>query len=470
MDIPLVGMPLQRGVSTDGQRNINVIFEKTINPLTKGESLSARKRPGQANNTQPPGTTGTGRGIHFWEGTGALYTVIDNKIYSGVTDLGVTLAASTGRVFFAETTPTSSARLLIVSDGTDNYHITTGDVCTQIDENDDAQYPTANVGSIVFFNSYIFQAQENGNIWNTDPDDFTAWTGTAVEDADSYGDELVAIARTRDQLVIFGKYSTEFYIDNGTTPTPLLRLQQNSLRLGMAHKNTMAQAGDSLVWVAEAPAHGEGGRSIWLMEGTEKTIKISTPVIDRFVTAEGTNISGSSAWMERIDGHLLYVLNLSSAARTFVYDLDMQMWCEWRTSSDAVFNIIGVTSQNGVVYGLDATTGRTVTFSSTTYRDGGAEFTVRLQTDSYDFGTPFIKFQTGLWLVADNQASQTVSISESDDDYANFNTARTLSLTNTRKFLAEGGAFFKRAYRVDYAANTAFRAEKLVVNLEIGDV
>lgn len=470
LDIPLQGMPLLRGTGTNGQRFVNVLFERIQNPLTGGSSLYTIKRPGLANNTQPPAGAATGRGIHYWEGSGKLYSVFNNKIYSDGTDLGVTLAGSTGKVWFTETAPTSSTRLLIVSDGADNYNIQTNDTITQIDETDDVQYPTSNVGCIVFLNGYLFQAQEDGEIWNTDPDAFTSWTGTAVEDADAYGDELVAIAKVRDQLVVFGKYSTEFYFDNGTTPTPLLRISQNSLAIGMAHKNTMGQAGDSICWVSESPAIGEGGRAVWLMEGTNKVSKVSTPVIERFLNAETTTISTSSAWMERIHGHLLYVINLDSTERTFVYDVDLQVWYEWSgTTITNKFPIIDVTSQNGVIYGIDAANGRTSTFSNTTYQDNGTNFTVRLQTDNYDFGTPFNKFQSGLWIIGDNVAVTTVEVSEADDDYTTFNTARNMDFTNTRKFLSEGGAFVQRAYRIDFTSNNPFRVQKMVLKLDVGD-
>lgn len=468
IDLPLVGVPLQRGTGTTDQRYVNVFFDVLQNPVTGGVSAYTVKRWGLANNTQPTGGAATGRGIHYWEGSGKLYTVLNNKIFSGTTDLGVTLAASTGRVWFTETAPTSSARLLVVSDGTDNYNITTADAITQIDETDDPQYPTNNVGCIVFLNTYLLQAQVNGNIWNTDPDAFTAWLGTAVEDADSYGDELVAIARLRDQLVVFGRYSTEFYFDNGTTPSPLLRIPQNSMNIGMAHANSLAAMGDTLCFVAEAPASGEGGRSVWMMEPKE-TRRVSSAVVERFLDAETTNISACTAWMEKIGGHTFYVINLSSANRTFVYDLSTQMWCEWEAAAGGKFNVIATTSQNGVIYGLDATNGRTYTFGATTYQDSGTNFTVTIQTDNFDFGTPFMKFQSGLWLIADNVVAD-VSISESDDDYANFNTARTLDMTNTRKFLSEGGSFFQRAYKLEVTANVAFRAKKLVLKLEVGDV
>jgi len=468
VDIPLAGMILNRATGTLDQRYVNVIFEKYKNPMTGGESIYCLKRPGLENFSQPPAGAATGRGLYYWEGSGKLYSVFGDKIYSNTTDLGVTLAGSSGRVWFAETGPTSSTRLLVVSDGTDNYNIETNDTITQIDETDDAQYPTPNVGSIVFLDTYLFQAQEDGELWNSDSDVFTSWLGTAVEDVDDYADELRAIARQKDQILAFGKYSLEFYYNNShPTGSPLLRINQNSMGIGMAHSHSLAQSGEIIMWVAEAPANGEGTRSVWMIQGLQGT-RVSPPAIERLITAEGTSISGCSAWMERVQGHTLYVLNLSSANRTLVYDVSMNMWGEWSNTSTAKFPGMAATSQNGIIYIQDATNGRVYKLNPTIYQDSGSNFTVTIQTDNYDFGTPFHKFQEGFWLVGDNTTG-TINVSEADDDYITFNSARTIDMTTTRKFLGEGGAFFQRAFKLEYTQNAALRLQKLVLKLKVGN-
>ena len=464
VDIPLFGMPLQRGVGTGDQRYVNVLFEKIKNPGTGGESYYVIKRPGLANSTQPPAGAATGRGIYAWQGR--IYSAFANKLYSGTTDLGVTLAGTSGRVWFTETAPTSSSQLLVVCDGADNYNITTGDVATQIDESDDAQYPTATLGPIVYMDDYLFQGKSTGAIWNCDSDSFASWTAGAFYSSSFYGDDLEALARVKEQLVGFGKKGTEFFFDNQTTPSPLMRITQNALQVGMAHRNSLAQAGDTLLWVSEA--WGDGGRSVWQMDGISKISMVSNPTIDRFLAAEGSSISSCDAWIERINGHLTYVLNLSSADRTFVYDLEERMWCEWSNTATARFPGISATSLNGTVYVQDRTNGRIYTLLPTTYQDSGSNFTVTIQTDNYDFGTPFEKFQSGLWIIGDNTTGN-LSVSEADDDYTTFNTARTIDMSSIHKFLAEGGSFHRRAYRLTYADNYALRLSKMSLQLDIGN-
>ena len=467
-DIPLAGVPLQRGTGTGDQRSVNVLYETHVNPITGGKTFYAVKRPGLANSTQPPAGAATGRGLYAWAATGNIYSVFANKIYSGTTDLGVTLAASTGRVWFAETPASASAQLLIVSDGTDSYHITTIDGITQIDENDDAQYPTPNLGPVVFFDDYVFQAKSNGEIWNTDPDAFTSWVSTNFKSASMYGDALEAIARIKDLIIAFGKASIEVFFNNGTTNSPLLRIPNNAMQLGLSTKNSLAQAGDIIVWVAEGPALGDGGRQIWTIDAARNGSRISTPAIERFLNAEGTSMSSCTAWMESVAGHMIYVLNLSSASRTFVYDFSSKSWTEWSAITAVKFNGIAATSLNGTVYVQDASNGRIYTLSPTTYQDSGSNFTVTLQTDKYDFGTPMAKFQHGFWLIGDNTTS-TINVSEADDDYTTFNTARTIDMTATRKYLGMGGMFFQRAYKIEYTQNAALRLEKMVLGLDVGN-
>jgi hypothetical protein len=468
IDVPLVGAPLQRAAGTGDQRSVNVLYEVHKNPITGSSTIYAVKRPGLANSTQPSGGAATGRGLYAWGATGKIYSVFNNKIYSGTTDLSMTLAASTGRCWFTETAAGSSAQILVISDGTDNYHITTSDAVTQIDEADDGQYPTSNLGPVCFFDDYIYQAKSNGQIWNTEPDAFTSWLSTNFKSAQMYGDSLEAIARLKTMIVAFGTASTEFFFDNGTVNSPLLRIPANAMQLGMATKNSLAQAGDTLVWVAEAPAIGDGGRQVWAIEASTKGTRISTPIIERFLNAEGTSMSSCTAWMESVAGHLIYVLNLSSASRTFVYDFTSLSWTEWSAITAVKFTGIAATSLNGVVYVQDAANGRIYTLSPATYQDSGSNFTVTLQTDKSDFGTPMAKFQHGLWLMGDNTTG-TINVSEADDDYTNFNAARTIDMTATRKYLGMGGMFFQRAYKLEYTQNAALRLEKLTLGIDVGN-
>ena len=463
------GTPTQRGTGTGDERYVNVLIETVVDTLNKQVHVNTVKRPGLANSTQPSGGAATGRGIYAWGATSAIYSCFNNKLYSGTTDLGVTLAASTGRVWFVETPETDTARLLIVSDGTDNYNITTGDVATQIDEADDAQYPQANLGPIVYLDGFLFQGQSDGQIWNTDANSATSWVATAFESADEHGDALEALHIQKDQIIAFGRATTAFYFNNGNpTGSPLLGISQNTLDIGLAHRASLAWGGNVCAFVAESASWGDGARAVWTISGLGNAKEISNQVINRFLAAEGTTISTCTAWMERVAGQLVYVLNLDSAERTFVYNFENETWTEWEIAAgSAKFNGIAATSLNGTVYVQDATNGRIYTFPPTTYQDSGTNFTVTVQTENDDRGSPLRKFENRLDINADNTTGN-LAVSYADDDYTTFSTARNIDLTQNRKYLTRLGSFYRRAYRYTYTANAALRLKKAVHNFTQG--
>lgn len=353
--IPFVGSPQQRSTGTTDQRYVNVLFERIPNDVLREHVVYCLKRPGLSNSTQPSGGAATGRGMYAWGATGKIYSVFNNKVYSGVTDLGVTLAASTGRVWWVEIPVSTGTQLLILSDGADNYNITTADGITQIDETDDAQYPVSNLGSICYLNSgYLIQAQSDGQIWNSDHNVFTSWITTSFLTADSHGGALEAILHMKDQVIALTKNRIEFFFDNGNpVGSPLLRIDQNILYFGIASKNSLASSGEVAIFVSENSSDGDGGRSIHMIVSLGKVVDISNPSINRLLAAEGTNISTCSAWMERVAGQLIYVLNLDGAERTLVYSVDTGLWCEWSAAAAATADTGELWTINGTATLVD---------------------------------------------------------------------------------------------------------------------
>ena len=469
--IPFIGKPGQRSTGTTDSRFVNVLFEIDTDPVPGSFPVNCLKRPGLANHTQPSGGAAVGRGIHAWSANSNIYSVFDNKIWSDTTDLGVTLAGSTGRVWFMERHVDTGTRMLIVSDGADNYNIETNDTITQIDATDDAQYPASNLGPIVELDGYIFQALSNGQIWNTDINSAVAWTATSFLTADTYGSDLEAIARQKDQIIAFTKNRVEFYFNNGNpTGSPLLRIDQNTLGFGIAHKNSLAFSGETLCFVSENAANGDGGRSVFIIQSLGKVKEISTPHINRILAAEGTSISTCTAWMERVAGQLVYVLNLDSAERTFVYGVDTGLWSEWyNAAGDGKFPGVSATSLNGVVYVQDAANGRVYTFPATTYQDSGVTFSAIQQTGRSNHGSPARKFERALSLVGDTVAAS-VTVEVSDDDFSTFRTVGTIDMSKPLKRCTQLGSFYSRAHRFTHAANTAYRVQAWLPELTNGNV
>jgi len=467
--IPFLGNPQQRGTGTGDERFVNVLFEPVKTPSPSEHPFTCFKRPGLAAHSQPSGSTATGRGLYAWGATGKIYSVFDNKIYANGSDMGVTLAASSGRCWFVEKHVSTGTQHLIMCDGTDNYNITTADAITQIDENDDADYPTSNLGCIVFLDGYLFQAQSNGKLWNTDLNSATAWTSTSFLSVAEYGSDLEAIWRQKDQIVAASKNRLQFYFDNGNpTASPLLLIDQNTLGFGIATKNSLATYGEVAMFVGDTPGEA-AARRVYLMQSLQVK-EISTPYINRFLQAEGSSISSCTAWMGQVAGQLVYVLNLASASRTFVYSIDHGYWCEWQVAGAATKFTGGyATSLNGTTYVQDVASGDILTLSPTTYQDDSTNFTVTLQTNRLTLGDPDIKRQVSLDVIGDNTTGN-LAVSYSDDDYANFSTARNIDMSRNEKRLKNLGAFYGRAFKFTFTDNYSLRLMGFVISLPEDDM
>ncbi len=466
--IPFVGTPTQRYTGTGDERYVNTIFEVIPNSLTKETTVFCLKRPGLSNHSQAS-TAGAGRGIHAWSETGSIYEVRGNNIYRDTTlfTSSLTMNTSTGRCWFVEIPQSTGNHVLIISDGQDNYNITSTHTITQIDQADHTSYPTSTVGCVDYLDGYVFMAQPNGRIWNTQLNSVSSWSATGFLTADTHAGELEATHLQKDQLLAWTKNRTEFFFNNGNpSGSPMLRIDQNTLGVGMASRESLGLSGEIALWVGENSGDGDGGRAVYML-ASHRVKDVSTPVINRFLQAEGPSITSCTAWMERIGGHLLYLLNLQSANRSFCYSVEAGQWSEWQSSSGAMFRGVSATSLNGAVYIQDASNGRVYTMNVSTFRDSGSDFTVRLQTKKHTFGTPSRKYQEGLSLIGDETLG-VVSTYVSDDDYQTTTEVGTISMTGSRKYLSRLGAFDSRSYAFAYADNSTFRVQGFIPEIKVG--
>ena len=199
-----------------------------------------------------------------------------------------------------------------------------------------------------------------------------------------------------------------------------------------------------------------------------KVTEIGNSVINRFLAAEGTSISTCTAWMERVAGQLIYLLNLDSAERTFVYSVDTGLWCEWELAAGgAKFNGIAATSGGGNVYVQDAANGNIYTFNGAVYQDSGSNFTVTLQTPRSNFGTTLRKNEDSLAVIGDTTTGNLV-VSVSDDDFVTQGATRNIDMSKKDKKIQRiGPRFFERAHKFTYTDNYALRLQAWVPDISL---
>lgn len=439
--------------SKKDQRVINTALESVKNPLTGNTRIFVVKRPALNLNSQP--ASGTGRGIHYWEETGIIYSIVDQTVYAGTSSMGFTVSAASGTVYFAETNPTDATQSLVLSDGTNLYQITSNHTITVIDTNTDSDFPTGNIGKVLYFDTYFILAKANGNIYNSDPSGgITSWAALAVQASEMYQDTLVNIARQKDTILSMGTGGVEMYFNNDTPGvSPWLRQEQNTLGVGIPTITAYAQKGDYSIWVAGTD---EGGYSVWKMDALASIEKVSTDFVDKILTGE--TIGNCYGLLVYFQANLLYLLNCPVYGTTLVYDVEHNFWYEWNNTSNGTMDVRYSTEKNNVSYLQSPTTGKIYTLDPTVYQDDSSNFTVTIQLQEQDHDTAFRKFSSTFAIIGDT-GSTTVSVSYSDDNYASYTTAATIDMSLPRKYVKGLGSYYTRSWKLEHTDNTSLRLE-----------
>lgn len=457
--IPFVGQPQQRATGTGDQRYVNVLFERVPNDILKEHVIYCVKRGG-VNSFSTPSGTSTGRGIYSW--MGSTHSVFGNVLWTG--SVSTAMNTSSGRAWFHETHVDTGTRQMIVCDGIDDYDVTSSNVVTRINAGNATNYPVSSLGSMAMLDGYNFRGQSNGRLINTRLNTVSSWNTGDFLTADTFGGSLEAIYQQKDQILGLTKNRIEFFFNNGNpTGSPLLRYEQNTIYVGLASKESLASYGEEGCFVGE---NAGGGRSVYRLASV-KMGEISTPVINRFLNAEGLSISSCTAWMAPVSGQLAYCLNLQVANRSFVFGMETQLWSEWTSASGNRFNCVSAAFRDGTTYLQDTSSGQIHSISTSFYQDNASSFTVTLQTPRQNFGTPYRKTEPELSIFGDTTLGN-MGVSVSDDDYQTFDTARNIDMSLQRKRVTRLGSFYERAHKFTYTGTSSFRVQAYAINVVAG--
>lgn len=299
---------------------------------------------------------------------------------------------------------------------------------------------------------------ESADIYNSDVDNPYSWNPINYIVAEQFPDNLRALARQNNMLVAFGDDSTEFFYDAGNVAgSPLARNTSYTLQVGIAAPDAIYQNEKFCLFVGQSQS---GGRAAWLLDGFVPK-KVSDEYIERILDAEGTDIIDATGYGLRTNGHLFYVINLTT--KTLVYDLEERMWHEWSgidcvaMTDDDSGKAILQHATNGKLYYLDPTIGT----------DDGENILMEVFTTKYDFDTMNIKGMQSLNIVSDRVGTDTtIDIRWSDDDYRTWSDWRTLNF-NPRAFFCGLGSFRRRAFNIQYSGGLPARFEALEFDLRL---
>ena len=330
-------------------------------------------------------------------------------------------------------------------------------------------FPSPHRPSPVEMDGYLFLAKDSSiDIYNSGLTSVFSWSALDFASAESYPDPIIGLARQNNYVVVFGINSTEFMynyakanqITTGVT-SPLDRYEQLVQQTGTMSASAILQTERTVMYIGDSEL---AGHSVWRMDGTSPR-EISTEYIEKFIDLEvpSERITGHGV---RVVGHILYIINLPTADKTFVYDLEENMWCEWQHNGH-MMPFVSFCDANGIMVVQHATDGKLYKYDPLVYNDFDSEITARIRLSKQDFDTDSYKFFQQTTVVGDSCQHSDV-LRWSDDDYTTWSNDKILNAGNRPYFMRSGKAR-RRAWELEYTHNSPRRLEALEITYSIGD-
>lgn len=510
--VPLVTMVTSRdGSLSKDARLINVYVESIKEPFSEAKKSYLIKRPGLTEAYET--AAGTARGTWFFNN--AVWSAVGTKLYKNGSEVsGITFNSETTPIGGIELE--EYQYYLFLCDGDDGWVVDTSDVVTQINVTypvwqasteyavGDRVIPTAENGffyevtevsgtapytsgvtqpswfavaeSIVvdneltwtahsyggfpsphipipeYIDGYVFLIHpESADIYNSDVNNIFGWSPSNFKSAEIYPDALVALTKQNNQLLALGTETGEFFYDAEGISTPLGRVDSTVLTLGCAAPYALFKNERLTTFVGQSKS---GGRAIWALEGfTPK--KISDEYVEKALDREGASLSDATGYGIRTQGHLFYVLNLTST--TFVYDYEEQRWHEWQSDGSRFVGSFACDSLIGKAIVQHKSNGKLLYVDPSAYKDDTVDITCTFISPKYDFEIMARKFFFNTYIIGD-QVDTTVTLSWSDDDYQTWSNGLVINMED-RGYTTSTGAARRRAFKIEHTDDTPLRLE-----------
>lgn len=329
-------------------------------------------------------------------------------------------------------------------------------------------FPTPHVATPTFMDGYLFLPDSDSlDIYGSDVSTPLSWGALNFASAESYPDPLIGLARQNNYVVAFGSESVEFMYNYAkvnqltTFDSPLDRYESLVLQTGCLHKDAVLQSERILIFIGQSKM---GGKSVWRLDGSNAK-EISTEYIEKFLDLE-TASSAITGFGCRIFGHILFIINLPTANKSFVYDLEENMWTEWQYNG-GMLPFVTFCDANGAVIVQHATNGKLYKLDPLVYNDFDASIVCKLRLAKQDFDTDSYKFFFQTTIIGDSSTGS-YTLRWSDDDYATWSNTKTLT-AGSRPYFLRSGKSRRRAWEIGYTDNSGSRLEAIEVTYSIGD-
>lgn len=373
----------------------------------------------------------------------------------------------------------------------------------------DADYPSTTCLGGAYLDGYIFVADLDGAIYNSDLADTTAWTATNVISANRGNDKAVWLGKHHDNIVLISTNSIEFFYDAANpSGSPLTRRTDvfysslGSLAPNLSggvyiNPSPITQLGEDIYFIG---SEKDGSLGLYVISGFSVN-RISTPYLDKLLALIASNYSAEGIMLcaYQVANHTL--ISISSESDTIdnviIYDVSNRAITDISTnltqftgtSKDKlnithIFNtpykpangatltndpaaLIGLT-RSGYLFTLTPNLSLDYDAYDTST---GYDIDLVIRTPKWDAGSRNYKFIYEIRLDSDFKPSDALSvdISWSDNDYESFTTARSIDLAQGSKLTRLGRAV-DRAWQIEYSGQEYLQFYALETKFSVGSI
>jgi hypothetical protein len=178
--------------------------------------------------------------------------------------------------------------------------------------------------TVDFIDGYsIFVAPDTDQFYLSKIDDSATENPLDFSSADAQPDNVVTPRVLHRELLLFGLYTTEVWVDSGGAEFPFVRYNSAQIDVGCVGPQAAIVASDSVFWIGQTRT---GSGVVYRMVGHSPQ-RVSTRAIEQML-AKSTDITSASMWTYQVDGHEFIGINAPGLSTTLVYDAAMQQWHE----------------------------------------------------------------------------------------------------------------------------------------------
>ncbi len=199
--------------------------------------------------------------------------------------------------------------------------------------------------------------------------------------AETETDLALGLYVNNSEIAIPGQNSFEIWRDTGTT---FVRELQGYVQTGIIAPDSFAVINNEYFWLTQ-------NREVVRLTGRKQKI-ISAPYA-RFLKSLGTVDDAKGSFL-KVGGKNFYILDFPTEGRTLIFDVEVDMWCEWGDfTAPGYANFLGncfveCPTWGTTVMGSRAADGKIYIISPDYLTDAGYSIRGMVRTDVRDHGVP----------------------------------------------------------------------------------